>query len=303
MDKKVSIIIPTYSRPDNLCRAIDSVLDQTYKPIEIIVVDDNGKGSDNQIETEVRLSSYIKSRKITYICHEVNKNGSAARNTGFKASSGEYINFLDDDDTFEKDKIAAQVAKLESVLDDYGACYCWRNTVIDGKIKEICRFVEEGDLRDQYLMRNVYFNTSAILFRRHVLEELNGFDDTFIRHQDWEIMMRFWRKYKIAVVTGQPLMNKNISKVKPALVGKKWLIPVKEKFLNEFSGDILSLPHGKLIIGINYFDCALNAMLHFDFVICYKFLKKTYRYKSFELNDIVKLIHFFLRKVKKSIIN
>ena len=94
----VSVIIPTYKRSKSLNRAIDSVLSQTYPNIEIIVVDDNGKGSKYQIETEKSLENYIKTDKIKYITHDVNRNGSAARNTGFKHSMGEYINFLDDGD-------------------------------------------------------------------------------------------------------------------------------------------------------------------------------------------------------------
>ena len=101
----VSVIITTFARPDNLIRAIKSVLNQTYKPIEIIVVDDNGKGTPSQQETEKILREYICSGAIQYITHDMNKNGSAARNTGFRASMGEYVNFLDDDDEFAPTKI------------------------------------------------------------------------------------------------------------------------------------------------------------------------------------------------------
>ena len=101
----VSVIIPTYKRSDFLCTTIDSVLAQTYPNIEIIVVDDNGLGTTFQQATEKRLLPYIRMKQINYICHEVNKNGSAARNTGFRASHCEYINFLDDDDELLLEKI------------------------------------------------------------------------------------------------------------------------------------------------------------------------------------------------------
>lgn len=72
-NKLVSVIIPSYSRPNNICRAIDSVLNQTYQPIEIIVVDDNGIGTDFQRQTEHVLSKYIRTNKIIYIKHDTNK--------------------------------------------------------------------------------------------------------------------------------------------------------------------------------------------------------------------------------------
>ncbi len=77
----VSVIIPTYQRPENLIRAIESVLTQTYKTIEIIVVDDNGKGTEWQLTTEKLLKDYVVEGKIQYICHKESLNGSAARNT------------------------------------------------------------------------------------------------------------------------------------------------------------------------------------------------------------------------------
>ena len=91
----VSVIIPTYKRSDYLLQTIESVLSQTYPSIEIIIVDDNGLGNKFQVETQKKLQKYIVERKIIYIPHEVNKNGAAARNTGFRASKGEYINFLE----------------------------------------------------------------------------------------------------------------------------------------------------------------------------------------------------------------
>ena len=129
-NKIVSIVIPTYSRADNLCRAIDSALAQTYKPVEIIVVDDNGENTTCQLETEKKLDKYIVRGEITYLKHVHNKNGSAARNTGFRASHGQYINFLDDDDVLLPNKIEEQLSILKTKDPIYGACYC--NTYIYG---------------------------------------------------------------------------------------------------------------------------------------------------------------------------
>ena len=298
MNSLVSVIIPTYARPVNLCRAIESVLNQTYSPIEIIVVDDNGKGTTFQRETEEILKPYITNKKISYIIHEINKNGSAARNTGFYASNGEFINFVDDDDTLAPQKIEFQVKKLLEKSEEYGACYCWRRTIRNGKVIETCRFTEEGDLRDPLMMRTIYFNTTAILFRRKTIEDLSGFDESFIRHQDWELLMRMFRKYKIAVVSGLPLMDKNLSD-KPALKGKDWFIPVKEKFINTFFDDINSLSHSQEILYENYIQCCINAAGKLSFIQWFHYLKESSKYGHLKIVHIKLMlrgvIKFFIK--------
>ena len=294
MNPLVSVIIPTYARPENLCRAIESVLNQTYSPIEIIVVDDNGIGTMYQLETEKVVSPYIESSQIRYIKHEINKNGSAARNTGFRASNGSFINYVDDDDTLAPRKIELQVRRLLELSEEFGACYCWRRTVCKGKVSEICKFSEEGDLRDKLMLRTIHFNTTAILFRRKTIEDLNGFDDSFIRHQDWELLMRMFRKYKMAVVKDYILMDKNLSN-KPALEGKDWYIPVKEHFINTFKEDITSLPHGKDILCENYMQCCINAAGKLSFKQWHYYLKEATKYGHLKIRHI----RLMLREVVK----
>ena len=82
-NKKVSIIIPTYRRPDTLCRTIDSINNSTYKNVEIIVVDDNNPGDEGRKLTEKVMEPLVEKYScIHYIKHPQNRNGSAARNTG-----------------------------------------------------------------------------------------------------------------------------------------------------------------------------------------------------------------------------
>ena len=105
----VSVIIPTYSRNDTLIRAINSVLNQTYQNLEIIVVDDNPVESEWRICTEKLMGRYIDNPKIKYIKNKENLGGAGARNEGIKASSSEYIAFLDDDDEYFKERIEKQM--------------------------------------------------------------------------------------------------------------------------------------------------------------------------------------------------
>lgn len=173
----VSVIIPTYKRSVCLLQTIESVLSQTYPSIEIIIVDDNGLGNKFQVETQKKLQKYIDERKIIYIPHEVNKNGAAARNTGFRASKGEYINFLDDDDVLMPEKIEKQVNFLEKQPVNVGATYCNSRltfrTRFTGRVKTIeTSYAAEGNLIKEYLKNEMHFNTSSLLFRRSVIEEL-----------------------------------------------------------------------------------------------------------------------------------
>ena len=115
MDKpEVSVVITTYKRPEKLGRAIKSVLDQTLKEWELIIVDDNNGDSPFRSETEAFMASYLADPRVRYIKHEKNSGAPAARNTGIKAAAGTYIALLDDDDEFESTKLEKQLALFKS---------------------------------------------------------------------------------------------------------------------------------------------------------------------------------------------
>ncbi len=193
----ISIVIPTHKGSNKVLLSIYSALNQTYSDIEIIVVDDNGIGSDEQLKTASVLKNLIEEKKIKYITHEVNRNGSAARNTGFRASVGEYINFLDDDDVLLPDKISVQKKCLDESDECIGAAVCGTYFVHEnGKGYVSIPDCNSNHIQKDYLCERVKFNTSAILFKRGAIEEIGGFDESFSRHQDWEFCMRMMAKYR-----------------------------------------------------------------------------------------------------------
>ena len=192
----VSVIIPSYGGGQYLARTIDSVLNQTYPNIEIIVVDDNGVGTSNQLSTQKVMQKYDTNEKVKYVCHEVNKNGSAARNTGFRHSSGKYIALLDDDDEYLSEKIEHQVADIEKLDDSYALVYCG-NEVVYGEDVKIKPKTKSGHLFYEVMMHEVTIGSDSLLIRRSVWEELNGFDESFRRHQDYEFTARAAHKYKV----------------------------------------------------------------------------------------------------------
>lgn len=100
----VSCIIPSYKRTDTLRRAINSVLKQTYKNIEVLIVDDNFNGDEYSEQVRNIVVSFDNPR-IRLISQPMHINGAEARNAGVRAAKGEYIAFLDDDDEWLSEKI------------------------------------------------------------------------------------------------------------------------------------------------------------------------------------------------------
>jgi len=167
-DKLVSVIIPTYSRADNLNKAIESVLKQTYTNFEIIIVDDNGLGTPNQLITQEQVSQFLQDERIKYVTRLTNGGGSEARNTGIEESSGELITFLDDDDVYLQDKISYQVKIINS---GYDISLCSMLVKLStGIILDPKWCYSKGDsIRDFVLHGNAF--TPMIMLKRNLLGE------------------------------------------------------------------------------------------------------------------------------------
>lgn len=286
----VSIIIPTYSRPNNLLRAINSALNQDYGDIEIIVVDDNGIDTPYQIETEIILRDLIDAKKIRYIKHQKNKNGSAARNTGFRASKGKYINFLDDDDEIPESKISSQVELLMN-NQEYGASYTDTNIISAKRINKIRNPEETNDV-SLILSGKCFFNTSTVLFRRTVIESLNGFDESFKRHQDYELYVRFFRKWKMRKSICPPIRKYNTLNVisnKP-----QQALEYLEYFLQRFSGDIKQSENSKKIYYYLYNRILILALSNRDYKITKYCLKKVASNQIPSPKMILRYIYYYL---------
>lgn len=193
----VSIIIPTHKGSGNICRAVDSALAQSYCQIEVIVVDDNGRGSEEQLKTEEAMAKYADDLRVKYIVHEVNKNGSAARNSGVRAAMGEYIAFLDDDDEFTPENIEQHINVLSGLANDYGATYCDMVQIRPGMKNEVIGNSLSGDILESFVLRKVSIGTCVVVLRREAMDHLKEWDESFKRHQDWEFMMRLLECYKI----------------------------------------------------------------------------------------------------------
>lgn len=196
----VSVVIPTYKRPDTLNRAIKSALNQTHPLIEVIVVDDNDPDTEGRRLTEAKMAEFDNESRVRYIQHEHNKNGSAARNTGARTAKGEYVAFLDDDDEFLPRKIETQLDALEGRGEEWACCYSKYATKKAGEKHPIeSNEHREGHLYLEALMREFHIASgSNLLVRKTAFLDIDGFDESFIRNQDIEFLTRLLKKYKIA---------------------------------------------------------------------------------------------------------
>jgi glycosyltransferase involved in cell wall biosynthesis len=182
---KISVIIPSYNRAHCIAACISSVLTQTMQDLEVIVVDDNS--TDNTKEVIKKITD----PRVKYFCHEKNQGGAVARNTGIKNSSGEFIAFLDSDDLWLPEKLEKQIQLLESKGDDFGLCYTWF-ILQDPDGNEIMRleYKVTGKSNPDLLVKNCVGTFSSVIFRKTVLDKINGLDEKMRSCQDWDLFIR-----------------------------------------------------------------------------------------------------------------
>lgn len=237
---KVSVIIPVYGRTDYLSEAIDSVFEQTYRSFELILVDDNNPNSKFRNTTQVIVSHHQSmGRDIKYIKHDQNRNGSAARNTGVRNSSGEFISFLDSDDRYWPRRLEVAVKVMEGEDERIGGFYSgvdfWRN----GRQRNAYRTAPSGRfLLDTLACRFKFGSGSNLFIRRSVFDLLGGFDEAFWRHQDYEFLARFFKDFELAGVN-EILVRKNDEKYNLPNFARS--LEIKEQYLEKFRNIIESM--------------------------------------------------------------
>lgn len=194
---KVSVVIPTYNKAHLIAKTIESVLSQSLSDFEIIVVDDGS--TDNTVDV-------ISTFNVKYIRQE-NQGPGAARNTGIRLSSGEYIAFLDTGDIYFKHVLEKSV----NILDihpkagmSYGQAYVTDNKKkivdIEPRLKSSC--VRQGwEELENYLLTGYHATMSTVLVRRSCLDEVGGFRAAFRSgSEDLDLWIRLAKKYEIAYI-------------------------------------------------------------------------------------------------------
>jgi len=209
MNLSYSVIIPTYNRAHLLQRAVHSVLMQTCLPAEIIIVDDGSTDHtqsfvDNLSASSVKTSNRLQP-EIVYL-KQKNKGVSAARNAGFAYAKSEWIALLDSDDEWLPRKMESQLAELTRtrLLVCHSEEIWIRNGVrVNAKNKHKKK---RHDIFNDCL-KLCAMSPSSIVLHRNIWMEFDGFDETFIVCEDYDLWLRICAQYSVALID-EPLVRK-----------------------------------------------------------------------------------------------
>lgn len=224
-DNLISVVLPTYNRAESTKKTIESVLSQTYEELEVLVIDD--ASCDNTAEMVLECSD----SRVQLYQHSTNKGGSAARNTGIRNADGDFIAFIDSDDTWKQSKLQIQLESYHNSPQNIVGVYCDvvnRPAPTNSDFRKFLRTIDslfntETHNQDQSTSRtntDVYPSIGQILsledniggastlfFESDSVKKIGGFDPRFERHQDWEFLVRILQTGKIRYIN-EPLVEK-----------------------------------------------------------------------------------------------
>jgi glycosyltransferase involved in cell wall biosynthesis len=192
-ESPVTIIIPTRNRPQLLCRAIDSVVAQTYSNWEIIIVNDAGN------PVEPFLEQYLASlgKRLRIITHPFQLGPGAARNTALRMAKGKYVFYLDDDDLYLPGHVKILVNMLES--NELDLVFSRGIQVLeDQELNEIRRndYFAKQKITEDFLHVTNAIQLCGIAHRLDVVKEVGFFDEDLTSFEDWDFILRFIKKKK-----------------------------------------------------------------------------------------------------------
>ena len=301
--KLVSVVVPCYKDSKTLSRAIESVLCQTYSPIELIVINDC---SPETIEIESCLKKYPGLR---YFRNKKNIGLAATRNKGIQYSSGEFVAFLDADDEYHKDKIKIQMESLEvGTVVTCAVSNISFDKVLVKRFQKIRQFVSPN----QILFAN-NLNGAGLLGSKKLILNMGGFNPELRSCEDFDLWLRLLYNGVRVKVLDNPLylyhynphgLSKNLRNI------SKWEIKVLELHAERMGGDWKSSEiYGWAItfwllkhlfrseITRNYklrVDTKMNVVLLDDFLLRKIFLISMIHLRLFAVFSIFLRIYFML---------
>ncbi len=277
----VSVITVTRNRGKLLGRCIDSVLNQSYRSIEHIIVD--GASDD---ETDDVINGYDDIR-LRFIKLDTNWPVVKSFHYGVSLSKGKYVTFLDSDDEYLPAKVEKQVALIESLSEEYGMVYCWMTYFNSANNNSVIRIHDpklRGFVPVEAAEKPSVSGTPTFLFRKTVFEELGGWNVNSPLATDWELGARYCQKWKVDYVP-ESLVNVYVNHIYERTsthmrYDKQWLgrrIAGHEYYLNEFK-DAFDQRMGSR--WYNYKSLAFFCMKKHDII-------KTLKYSSLFVTNLI----------------
>ena len=188
MDKLVSIVLPVYNGEKYLAQSIESVLDQTYKNLELIIVNDCSTDSSE----EIILKYKSQDERIVYIKNEINSKLPKSLNNGFAIANGEYFTWTSDDNMYHQNAIETMVEFMEQHA-DVGLVYCDYNIINSGG--EIQKTITVGN-PEEHIYKNVV--GACFIYRRLVTDKVGEYDTSFFLVEDYEYWLRINLNFRIS---------------------------------------------------------------------------------------------------------
>lgn len=297
---KISVIIPTYGKPLFLEKAIQSVQRQSLPDFELIIVDDNNPATEARTLTEALVQKYMDiDYRIKYLKHEKNKNGAVARNTGFAVAQGKYISLLDSDDEYMTDRLRKCYDAMEKAPESVAGVYTGCEFRCKGKVYNSYTGVTDGNFLVETLACKFMFCTGSNIFvRKSVVDELNGFDGAFLRHQDYEFLVRVFKKYSLITIPELLVIKNNENFNLPNLEKQ---VAIKKQYLEKFKYIIDTLPQKDVnyIMHGNYINVAENAMAQNNFKVANEFYSKASQYGGLSAREWFRRIVFPIYNIVK----
>ena len=237
---KVSVIIPNYNYAQYLGEAIDSVLEQTYKNIEIVVV--NNGSTDNSLEV---LEKY--SKEISLVNQE-NQGQSGARNAGLEKATGDYIAFLDADDLWDKQKIEKQLLLFTNKIE---LVYCGINQFSDSTQMIIRKQIPvfRGSCSEAFIdypgVSIVLSGESTCIFTRSLLEKVGRFDSELNSAAGWDFFRRC-SKFSDFDFVSEPLVTYRIHSSNMSHSFQNTIMDIRLAYKKLFADDLWKLSPRKV---------------------------------------------------------
>jgi glycosyltransferase involved in cell wall biosynthesis len=209
----VSVVIPTYNRAKQTIAAVESVLAQTYPNFEIIIVDDGSRDRSGEVIQQFIGQRTNASHQILFFS-QPNQGASVARNKGISEARGEYIAFLDSDDTWDPEKLEFQMQALEQFKNECGVCFTDARLVNNSGM-DVSSFQVHGRNYKQSIgidrdaVKSLAesfsgFWVSSLLVRADIARQIGGFnqDISFVEDRDFH--------FRLALVTSVAYVNRQL---------------------------------------------------------------------------------------------